>query len=265
MNKFSKANFLKISKEVLDFQLKNLYPLQIKNNPERTDIVFLNHDRNFSTFLTIQYLFEHGRIADIYTLSRSMFESIISMGLLSKMVIKNDLSHYKDYQFAEIYKTYSHLQKLGLEATSGLAQKDVDYVKKKKDEYFNKFGKNLTTWTGKNLEQNVRLIDNNYPASCNENKFYEYLYCQVYRKGSQLAHGSFAGLSKVVEIEQRKLPGTGNLLAQRFNPNEPHLIFSCFHSIIVFISSVRFLGTLLNNKETESYFHKITQYIISDS
>lgn len=263
MNKFSKANFLKISKEVLNFQLKNLYPLQIKDDPERTNIVSLNHNRNFSTFLTIQYLFEHGRIADIYTLSRSMFESIISMGLLSKRIVKNDLSRYEDYQFTEIYKTYSHLQKLGLEATSGLAKKDVDYVKKKKDEYLNKFGKNLATWAGKSLEENVKLVDSNYAASCNENKFYEYLYCQVYRKGSQSAHGSFAGLSKSVETGKIKLPG--NLLALRFKPNEPHLIFSCFHSIIVFISSVRFLGTLLNNKETESYFHKITRYIISES
>jgi hypothetical protein len=263
MNKFSKANFLKISKDLLEFQLKNLYPLQIKDDRERTNIVFLNHDRNFSTFLTIKCLFEHGRIADIYTLSRSMFESIISMGLLSKRIIKNDLVRYKDYQFTEIYKTYSHLQKLGLETTSGLSQKYVNYVKIKKDEYLNKFGKNLSTWTGKNLEENVILVDHNYPPSCNENRFYEYLYCQVYRKGSQSAHGSFAGLSKGVDVEKIKLPG--NLLAQRFKPNEPHLIFSCFHSIIVFVSSVRFIGTLLNNKETENYFQKITRYIISES
>jgi len=263
MKKFSKANFLRLSKEVLNFQLKNIYPLQVRDDPERTNIVFLNHDRNFSTFLTIQYLFEHGRIADIYTLSRSMFESIISMGLLSKKVIKNDLSRYKDYQFTEIYKTYSHLQKLGLEATSGLANKDVDYVRNKKEEYIRKFGRNLATWTGKSLEENVKSVDRHYSSSCNENRFYEYLYCQVYRKGSQSAHGSFAGLSKGVDIEKIKL--SGNLLAQRFKPNEPHLIFSCFHSIIVFVSSVRFLGTLLNNKEIESYFHKITRYIISDS
>lgn len=263
MDKFSKANFQKISKEILNFQLKNLFPLQIKDDPERTSIVFLNHDRNFSTFLTIQYLFEHGRIAGIYTLSRSMFESIISMGLLSKKIIKNDLLRYKDYQFTEIYKTYSHLQKLELEATSGLAKEEVDYVKNKKDEYIKKFGKSLATWTGKNLEENVKLVDCHYPPSCNENRFYEYLYCQVYRKGSQSAHGSFAGLSKGVVVEKIELPG--NLLAKRFKPNEPHLIFSCFHSIIVFASSVRFMGALLNNKETENYFHKITRYTISES
>ena len=263
MGKFSKSNFLKISKEIFDFQLKTLYPLQVKNDPERTNLLFLNHDRNFSAFLTIKYLVEHGGIADIYTLSRSMFESVISMGLLAKKVIPNDLQRYQNYQFTEIYKTYSHLKKLGLEITSGLAKKDVDYVKKKKDEYINKYGKNLATWTGKNLEENVKLVDLNYPPSCNEDRFYEYLYCQVYRKGSQSAHASFGSLSKGVEVEKIKLPDL--LVAQRFKPSEPHLIFSCFHSIIVFLSSVRFLGHLLNNSKTESYFDKITKYIISES
>jgi hypothetical protein len=136
-------------------------------------------------------------------------------------------------------------------------------VERKKDEYINKFGRNLNTWTGKSLEENVRLVDRNFPPTCNENRFYEYLYCHVYRKGSQSAHASYAGLSKGVEIEKVKLPGA--FVAQRFKSNEPHLIFSCFHSIIVFLSSVRFLGGLTKNKQTESYFDKITKYIISES
>jgi len=263
MDKFSKPNFIKLSKDVLDFQLKTLYPLQIKNDPERANLIFLNHDRNFSAFLTIKYLFEHGRIADIYTLSRSMFESVISMGLLSKKLISNDLERYQNYQFIEIYKNYTHLKKLNLERTSGLLHEDFVYIKRKRDEYINKFGNNFASWTGKNLEENVKLIDKNFLPSCNENRFYEYLYCQVYRKGSPSAHASFAGLSKGVEVEKVQL--SSNLVAQRFKPNEPHLIFSCFHSIILFASSIRFLGTLLNKKETEAYFHKATKYIISES
>ncbi len=52
-NKFTTANFMRITGEALNFQLENLYPLRIKNDPERTHLLFLNHDRNFSTFLTI--------------------------------------------------------------------------------------------------------------------------------------------------------------------------------------------------------------------
>jgi hypothetical protein len=119
MNEFSKTNFIKLSNEVLQFQLKTLYPLSIKNNAERINLVFLNHDSNFSTFLTIKYLFEHERLVDIYTLSRSMFESIISMGLLSKNIIPDDLERYQNYQFTEICRTYIHLRKIGLEEVSG--------------------------------------------------------------------------------------------------------------------------------------------------
>lgn len=68
-NKFTKSNFVIISQEALDFQLKALYPVQSGKDPTRIGLVFLNHDRNFSTFLTIRYLVEHERVADIYTLT----------------------------------------------------------------------------------------------------------------------------------------------------------------------------------------------------
>ncbi len=155
------------------------------------------------------------------------------------------------------------MRTLGIEGVGSLPQKDFAGVERKRDEYINKFGKNLSSWTGRSLEENVKLTDRNFPPTCNENRFYEYLYCQVYRKGSQSAHASYAGLSKGVDIEEMKLPGA--FIAHRFKSNEPHLIFSCFHSIIVFLSSVRFLGSLTKNKQTESYFDKITKYIISES
>ncbi len=119
-DKFTKLNFMRISQEALDFQLKSLYPIRVKEDPLRVNLAFLNHDRNFSTFLTIRYLVEHERVADIYSLSRSMFESIISMGLLSKHLFKEDIERYQDFQYVEIYKTYHHLKQLGLERLSGV-------------------------------------------------------------------------------------------------------------------------------------------------
>lgn len=263
MGKFTKSNFLKLSKEALDFQLKALYPLHVEKEAQRINLLFLNHDRNFSSFLTIEYLLKHERVADIYTISRTIFESVISMGLLSKKLIANDLNRYQDYQFTEIYKTYSHLKRLGLERTSGVPDKQVNFLEKKRNDYINKYGKNLSTWTGHSLENNIKLIDQNYQPTCNEDHFYEYLYCQVYRKGSQAAHSSFAGLSKGVEVEKLNIPGATSV--QRLKSSEPHLIFACFHSLIVFLSSVRFLGALLKKKETEDYFHSVSKYIISEN
>jgi hypothetical protein len=261
-NKFTKSNFLKVSQEVLDFQLSALYPIHVDHDIERVNLIFLNHDRNFSTFLTIIYLVEHDRVADIYTLSRSMFESVVSMGLLAKSLIPNDLNRYQDYQFVETYKCHSHLEKLGLAKLSSVPSPDIPMLKAKYNEYLSKYGKLVPTWTGQSLEHNVNLLDKNLTPTCREKHFYEYLYCQVYRKGSAATHSSFAGLKKCVDIEKVDLPGSFS--AQRFKTNEPHLIFSCFHSMIVFLSSVRFMGLVTNRTNTEAYFQKLARYIISE-
>jgi len=261
-DKFTKSSFLTISQKVLDFQLKTLYPVQVRSDPNRINLIFLNHDRNFSTFLTIRYLVEHESVADIYTLSRAIFESIVSMGILTESIITDDLHRYQEYQFTEIYKTYVHLERLGLQHLSGVSPSDVDLVRRRRQDYISKYGKNLSTWTGHSLEENVKLLDRNFPPTCNEEHFYEYLYCQVYRKGSSATHASFGGLSKGVQIETINIPGS--LTAHRFKANEPHLIFSCFHSILAFLSSVRFLGFALQKAEAEKYFQDMARYIIAE-
>jgi len=257
-NKFTKLNFIKISQEALDF-LKAFGPVGVTKDPLRVNLVFLNHHRNFSTFLTIRYLVERERVADIYSLSRSMFESVISMGLLSKHLIQEDIERYQDFQYIEVYKTYTHLKQLGLEQLSGNSSYEVDFLCSKRNEYLRKWGRSTSTWTGKSLEHNVKLVDKAYAPTCDEKHFYEYLYCQVYRKGSQATHSSFGGLAKGVDTEKVIIHGAPLL---KFKANEAHLIFSCFHSLLVFLSSARFLGYLADKKETEDYFQKIASYVI---
>ena len=96
-DKFTTSNFMRVSQEVLDF-LKALDPVGVRGDPIMGNLVFLNHHRNSSTFLSIRYLVERQRVADIYSLSRSMFESVISMGLLSKHLIPEDIERYQDFQ-----------------------------------------------------------------------------------------------------------------------------------------------------------------------
>jgi len=261
-DKFTKINFAKVSQEVLDFQLAALYPIQVNTDHRRNSLVFLNHDRNFSTFLSIRYLLQHGRVADIYALSRAMFESVVSMGLLVASAIPDDLERYETYRFVEAYKSHFHLEKLGLGSLSGIPSSEIPALRQNRDQYLKTYGKNVATWTGKSLEQNVRLLDGTCPPTCNEEHFYEYLYCQVYRKGSPSAHSSFAGLAKGVRIQRVDIPGS--FVASRFEVNDPHLIFSCFHSLLVFLSSVRFMGQALGKPETEQYFHKLSRYVIAE-
>ena len=196
VEKFSKDNFLKISDEVLKFQLGALYPVETKRDPERINLIFLNHDRNFSTYLSIRYLAEYERVSDIYTLARSMYESVISMALLAKRIIGDDLVRYQDFQYLEIHKRYEHLKRLGLERLIGVSDQEVALVNNKKSEYINRWGNNNPSWTGKTLEANVRLVDKTYSSTSNENNFYEYRYCQVYRTGITICSFKFCWLIK---------------------------------------------------------------------
>ena len=258
---FDTISFLKISRKVFKFQLEAIYPLISKNN-QTLNLLALNHDRNSSSFLTIIDLVKRKRVADVYTISRSIFESIISMGILAKHVIKDDIERYLNYQFIQTEKVYSHLKKLNREHLSGVPKNKVEYLNRMKTQYINKFGKgNHPTWTGKSLEQNTKLLDKAYPPTCNSSNFYEYLYCQVYRKASQCAHASFAGLSKCVEVT--RIANFDGLSHQTLESNEPHLIFSCFHALIVFFASARFVGGLLGNDKIENYFQEICGQIIS--
>jgi hypothetical protein len=48
-----------------------------------------------------------------------------------------------------------------------------------------------------------------------------------------------------------------------FIPDQEHLIFASFHSLFVFLSSMRFLGFSIGNKEFEIYYQKMLDYLIS--
>jgi hypothetical protein len=194
------------------------------------------------------------RTADIDTLSRSMFESVITMGLLAKRLINDDTERYYNFQFIEHYKKHIHLEKLGLSHLSGISSSEYKLVTKKRNEYFAKWGKNTPTWTGNNLLENVKLIDRSYTSTCNENRFYEYMYCQVYRHGSQTVHSSYAGIAHLLSNEED---------SDTWKPDIAHLIFSSFHSILVFSSSIRFMGHFLQKTEAEEFYNKIADDIIS--
>ena len=183
------------------------------------------------------------------------------MGLFSARLIPDDIERYQQHRYVEVLKRYEHLKRLGLEKLIGISAEDELLLRIKREEYIERWGGNTTRWSGNSLESDVRLVDRTYRPACNEEHFYEYLYCQVYRTGSQTVHGSFAGLAKIADIENIDISG---LNVSQFKANEKHLIFSCFHSMLVFLSSMRFLGHLTGSAAVEDYFHKIANYVISE-
>lgn len=66
---------------------------------------------------------------------------------------------------------------------------------------------------------------------------------------------------KGINIEDISITGQKNVKA--FKPDQEHLIFSSFNSLMVFLSSMRFLGFSLGNKEFEVYYQQMMDYLIS--
>jgi len=62
-------------------------------------------------------------------------------------------------------------------------------------------------------------------------------------------------------VEKIQLPGINEAL--RFKADPSHLSFSALYSVLVFLSSVRFLGNVLDKKEAEDYHHDMSSTLLS--
>ncbi len=253
MESLKRVTFAAAAKRVFEFHLETFGSIKPAGKDQiRAYLVYLNHYRNASTFETIRYIADRERVADIYTLSRGMLDSVITMGLLSrKGLIKDDIDRYQHFQFVEAMKRHDHLTALGFQEHSGIPASTVKSLNDKRDEYIGKWGKNSESWTGKSILENARLVDKKVVATLGTRHFYEYLYCQVYRTGSWLIHSSLAGLGNVFEAEKVQTGGINDGIMFKTDP--AHLTISFLYSILVFLSSIRFIGNVLGEKKAENF------------
>lgn len=254
MIEFSMKQFIKICNEVIQFQDSKIDVVRLNGDPQRKQIMALNHDKNYYTFLSIKQLSSLGRVPDIYILSRAMFESVANMGLIAKKLIQDDLERYINFQYIENYKLFQHLKEIDFGHMLELTDEESKKLEQFSKEYNSKFGK-IKNWSGNNLLQNVKLLDLNYFPTCNEKRFYEYLYCQVYRSGSEYIHASYFGLKKGVDTVEISKSNEGTNYT--YECKSENLIFSCYHSLLVFLSSLRFLGIIMERQDVEEYYHEI--------
>jgi hypothetical protein len=86
------------------------------------------------------------------------------------------------------------------------------------------------------------------------------LYCQVYRGGSQTTHASFGGIVKTVDIKE--YVKTGNIKSLK-TTNE-NLYGIVWHTVMIFLSSVRFMGYFGKRKECEDFFMSKQNWLWED-
>jgi hypothetical protein len=192
---------------------------------------------------------------DVLSLSRTMFESVVNMGLLLSNIIPNGVERFKDYKFCDDYKLMCHLRDEDI--SPGFFEQvynseTISKLTEEKDKYFAKFGSS-GSWCGINLLARVRLLDKYYPPTGSMKHFLEFLYCYVYRIGSSSIHrtaSSFCLTSKLV----RTPSGKGHKVS--IQPITFTLVLFCLHAVYIYLLSIRFSGSMIQDKkeEIESYY-----------
>lgn len=253
--------------EMVSFQRNLFYPISIPMEPlskqQRTNILYSLHEMNLKTITTIQYLIDVERVQDIFALCRQIFETTVNMGILAKQIIDDDLNKYLEYDYFQINKGNNHIKQLDLE---NFVQMDVERVKEIDDMVVAiKIKRNYRgfpqSWTNTDLRSRTKLLDENYDSYVNDIKkhLYEYLYCQIYRAASQVLHATPAGFLKMYEFNVKSK--TDKRTVYNLKRVEGILESVSLYAIIIFLSSIRFFGIILENNRAESYFKtKIEEY-----
>jgi len=247
---FDKNKFYERLKRYLDFN-KSLYPITITHNPDLYGLLIQLHEANTHTMLSISHIFRMGHTLDIFALARTMFESVINMGLLSSNLTPDGVERFKNYQDCETHKLICHLRDISyadLTFTSDF-QKEIAI---NRDIFVARYGLS-DNWCGMSLLKRVQALDKYYPPTGTTKRYLEFLYCWVYRVGSSGAHKSarsFSLTTKLVRYPSEK----GSAVS--IQPKKLLLEFFGFQSLEVYLLSIRFLGSMIESKkdEVESYY-----------
>ncbi|MDD2353482.1 MAG: DUF5677 domain-containing protein [Atribacterota bacterium] len=253
--KYNLDTFLKLSDKYLKYSFM-LYPISLKDvNLKLQHSMMQSHQSNTDTIFSIRKIIEIKKVNDVFCLSRSLFESIVNMGIIMSGKIENAEDRFYEYQYVEAYRTFQHLKRIEPDFVNKVYKHDtVNIITKGRNNFVLKYG-NLNNWCGLNMIERVNLIDKVFPPTCSFDKIYEYLYCQVYRKGSNAIHRTFTGLGRANIIRIIELNGSNYISPMADIGN---LELSCIHSLAVYLSSIRFLGYLLVGKKNsiETYYQE---------
>ncbi len=237
-----------------------LYPMKFNSAPELQLAMMQSHQSNTDTMFSLRQIVALKNVNDVYCLSRSMFESVVNMGVLLTDKIENAAQRFLGFQYVEAYRILDHLRQVDPDFVNKVYDpEEVKIITAKRNNFVSEYG-NVCDWCGLNLIERIRLIDESFPPTCSATKFFEYLYCQVYRKGSGATHRTSAGLGRSTVWTKSMVK---DLVFIEPTPNMNHLVFASSHSLIVYLASIRFIGHILEGNETESYYQKETTRLIA--
>lgn len=252
--------YQKLAERYLKYQFL-LYPITSESEAKLQTAIMQFHKSNTDTMFSLRQIIILNNVNDVYCLSRSMFESVVNMGVLCTDKIESGSQRYLDFQYLEAYKILQHLRQIVPDFTNKVYKPDdIKIITEGRNSFVLKYG-NIRNWCNLNMIERIKLIDKNFSSTCSNKKFFEYLYCQVYMKGSGATHRTSVGLGRSTIWEKTRV---ANLNFIEPKPNMNQLVFASIHSLIVYLASIRFVGQLIGNKknEIESFYQEETTKII---
>jgi hypothetical protein len=242
---FDENKFYERLKRYLDFN-KTLYPITVTHDPDLYGLLIQLHQANTQTMLSINNIFKMDHTLDIFALARTMYESVINMGLLSSNLIPDGVERFKNYQDCETHRLISHLRDISY-ADITFTPDFQKEIKINRDKFIERYGSS-DNWCGMNLLKRVQLLDKYYASSGATEHFLEFYYCWVYRVGSSGAHKSARSFSLTTKLIRQPSEKGSDVTIQQQNLL---LLFFGLNSLSVYLLSIRFLGNMMENKKKE--------------
>lgn len=259
--KYEIVPYSNLIEKMVEFS-NDLFPVKLGKELVKQYIIILSHGINTQTICSIRLLVIQNHANDCAVLLRSMFESTIDMGLLSSGAIRNDVERFTDFADVENYKLYSHMSKIKPELTREIENKNLksnlNQRRQKMLSYKNKFH-DINSWCGLNLLDRCKILDKYYSSTVNDNKFYEFLYCQVFRIGSCSTHRSYLGL-RSAKLKKDNEINAGPWI---FETNIDRLLHACRYAVYVYLSSLRFFGKVFNIEKCELFYQSMAGRLFS--
>ena len=109
--------------EVLQEESK-IYPLQFTDNSGKQGLIIVNHHLNKDSIDSVSVLANKQRALDAGIIGRSIFESVLNMGLIEYLPVKNGVTRYKLYMSVESLKLYRHMAHIEPETANKIYKPD---------------------------------------------------------------------------------------------------------------------------------------------
>jgi Family of unknown function (DUF5677) len=144
---------------------------------------------------SIAGLAQRGKMIYFYVLSRTVFETIVNICFI---LAKGDATaglaqrHAKQKQYRDILiKLDINDTRLTLETKNNIDLEKQPDLKAALDEFTNKKGREITSWTPETVKEQVEFISKTFAGRTGINLQFALL--GVYRHSSEIAHGTFFG------------------------------------------------------------------------